>query len=35
MASVRGVIEDLKRNAPQDLAMLSASLVEIRNLLNA
>ncbi|MDR0440234.1 MAG: NAD-glutamate dehydrogenase [Candidatus Accumulibacter sp.] len=31
----RGVIEELKRNAPQDLAMLSAGLSEIRRLFNA
>jgi NAD-specific glutamate dehydrogenase len=31
-ASARGVIEELKRNAPQDLAMLSAGLSEIRRL---
>jgi glutamate dehydrogenase len=30
--SVRSVIEELKRNAPQDLAMLSAGLGEIRRL---
>ncbi len=31
----RGVIEELKRNAPQDLAMLSAGLAEIKRLLAA
>ena len=34
-AAARGVIEELKRNAPQDLAMLSAGLVEISELLLA
>ncbi|MDR3300738.1 MAG: NAD-glutamate dehydrogenase [Candidatus Accumulibacter sp.] len=34
-AAVRGVIDELKRNAPQDLAMLSAGLLEIRRLFNA
>jgi glutamate dehydrogenase len=34
-SSARGVIEELKRNAPQDLAMLSAGLNEIRRLFNA
>jgi hypothetical protein len=29
------VIEELKYNAPQDLAMLSADLSEIRHLFNA
>ncbi|MDR0576983.1 MAG: NAD-glutamate dehydrogenase [Candidatus Accumulibacter sp.] len=31
--SARSVIEELKRNAPQDLAMLSAGLAEIRSIL--
>jgi glutamate dehydrogenase len=34
-AGPRAVIEELKRNAPQDLAMLSAGLSEIRRLFNA
>jgi len=29
----RGVVDELKRNAPQDLAMLSAGLSEIKRLL--
>jgi NAD-specific glutamate dehydrogenase len=33
MAAARGVVEELKRNAPQDLAMLSAGMIEIRKLL--
>ncbi|MDR3220641.1 MAG: NAD-glutamate dehydrogenase [Candidatus Accumulibacter sp.] len=33
--SARNVIEELKRNAPQDLAMLSAGLAEVRRLFNA
>ncbi|MDR2451166.1 MAG: NAD-glutamate dehydrogenase [Candidatus Accumulibacter sp.] len=32
LAAARGVIEELKRNAPQDLAMLSAGMIEIRRL---
>ena len=31
-AAVRSVIEELRRDAPQDLAMLSAGLIEIRRL---
>lgn len=31
----RKVVDELKRNAPQDLAMLSAGLSEVRRLLNA
>ncbi|MDR0378751.1 MAG: NAD-glutamate dehydrogenase [Candidatus Accumulibacter sp.] len=30
-ATARGVIDELKRNAPQDLAMLSAGLAELRH----
>jgi NAD-specific glutamate dehydrogenase len=35
MTAARGVIEELKRNAPQDLAMLSSGLIEIRRQFNA
>ncbi len=35
VTEARGVVEELKRNAPQDLAMLSAGLAEIRRLLIA
>ena len=31
--AAHGVVDELKRNAPQDLAMLSAGLAEIRRLL--
>ena len=34
-AAARDVVDELKRNAPQDLAMLSAGLSEIRRLLAA
>ena len=30
LPEVRAVIDEIKRNAPQDLAMISASLAEIR-----
>ena len=33
MSAARSVIEELKRNAPQDLAMLSAGLIEIKRIL--
>ena len=35
LPGVRTVIEEVKRNAPQDLAMISASLAEIRHLFAA
>jgi glutamate dehydrogenase len=35
ITEARGVVEELKRNAPQDLAMLSAGLAEIKRLLAA
>jgi hypothetical protein len=33
IAKARNAVEELKRNAPQDLAMLSAGLSEIKRLL--
>ena len=35
VTEVRGVVDELKHNAPQDLAMLSAGLAEIKRLLAA
>ena len=35
LTEARSVIDELKRNPPQDLAMLSAGLAEIRRLLAA
>ena len=35
VAEARGVVDELKHNAPQDLAMLSAVLAEIKQLLTA
>jgi glutamate dehydrogenase len=35
VGEARGVVDELKRNAPQDLAMLSAGLAEIKRLLAA
>ena len=34
LGGARGVVDELKRNAPQDLAMLSAGLAEIKRLLD-